>query len=212
MKSFNLSIFQSFNRKNGFTLIELLVAMGIFVIVISIVSVSFIQGLRTQRSIIALMEANDNVSLVLEQMAREIRTGYQFCAKSYPISYPIPNTMASNPHIPLAYCSDLANYELVFVNALNKVVWYKFEDQALWKEEEDIYVLGINRDYKKLTADNVKINYFNLTLSGNDSGDNLQPRITISLSISPTRPAGWDIKDVKTNIQTTISPRLIIDP
>ena len=43
----------------------------------------------------------------------------------------------------------------------------------------------LGRDYKKLTADNVKINYFNIVLSGNDSGDNLQPRITISLSVSP---------------------------
>ncbi|MEE8131745.1 MAG: type II secretion system protein [Candidatus Paceibacterota bacterium] len=189
------------HKLKGFTLIELLVATGLFVVVISIVSASFIQALRAQRSITALMEANDNVSLVLEQIAREIRTGYRFCTKDYPI----PTTIADNPDIPVNYCSGLGDDELVFVNANNQVVWYKFENEAIWKGTEDIF---LGRDYKKITADNVKINYFNIILSGNDSKDGLQPRITISLSISPT---GRDIKDVKTNIQTTISARLIDD-
>lgn len=186
------------HRSKAFTLVELLVAMGIFVIVISIAATSFIQALRTQQSIVALMEANDNISLVLEQMAREIRTGYRFCTASAPILNLDP--------IYTEHCNDLTANELAFVNALEREVSYRLEDEAIW---ERTGVLGIPKD-GKITADNVKINYFNIVLTGNDADDNLQSRITISLSISPT---GRDIKDVKTNIQTTISPRPpIINP
>ncbi len=192
------SFFFPFVSSRGFTLVELLIAVTLFAVVISIVSASFIQALKVQRSIVAVINANDNVSLVLEQMAREIRTGHSFCTKNFPIF--------NNPDISSEYCMDLADNELVFVNAFNRVVWYKFEYGALWKEEENVHVLGAGRDYTKLTADSVRINYFNLVLRGNEFGDGVQPRITISLSVSPI---GRDIIDIKTNVQTTISPRLI---
>ncbi|HDH31667.1 MAG TPA: prepilin-type N-terminal cleavage/methylation domain-containing protein [Candidatus Wolfebacteria bacterium] len=185
------------SKLKGFTLIELIIAMGIFVIVISIVSVSFIQALRAQRSIAALMEANDNISLVFEQMVREIRTGYRFCTNIAPIL----NLDADFT----GHCNGLVNNELAFVNASEREVSYRFENEAIWKKVD---VLGIPMD-EKITADNVKINYFNIILAGNDTGDNLQPRITISLSISPI---GRDIKDVTINLQTTISSRPIINP
>ncbi|MEK7554694.1 MAG: prepilin-type N-terminal cleavage/methylation domain-containing protein [Patescibacteria group bacterium] len=62
----------------GFTLIELMIAMGVFVLVIGIIANIFITSLQRQRSVVALMVANDNASLALEQMAREIRTGSGF--------------------------------------------------------------------------------------------------------------------------------------
>lgn len=62
----------------GFTMIELLVAIGLFMIVVGIVSGTFVRSLRTQRSIVALMAANDNASLTIEKISREIRTGFNF--------------------------------------------------------------------------------------------------------------------------------------
>ena len=59
-------------------MIELLVAVALFAIVVSIASGTFVQALRTQRQMVALMAANDNASLALEQMVREIRTGREF--------------------------------------------------------------------------------------------------------------------------------------
>ena len=64
--------------KKGFTIIELMVAMTIFIVVISISSGVFINSLNTQRAVLALMAANDNASLTIEQISREIRTGSQF--------------------------------------------------------------------------------------------------------------------------------------
>ena len=58
---------------SGFTLVELLVAIGVFSILISVAVGTFARALRTQRQTAALIAANSNASLVLEQMAREIR-------------------------------------------------------------------------------------------------------------------------------------------
>lgn len=66
------------NKESGFTIIELLVAMSIFVILITIATGAFIQALRSERRLVALMSVSNNVGMVLEQMTREIRTGYNF--------------------------------------------------------------------------------------------------------------------------------------
>lgn len=66
--------------KSGFTLVEFLVAAALFLVVVTVASGGFIQALRTQRNLVALMAVNDNASLSLEQMAREMRTGFGFSA------------------------------------------------------------------------------------------------------------------------------------
>ncbi len=66
------------NRRSGFTLVELLVAMAVFAVVISIATGAFIRALRTQRQLVSFAAANSNISLVLEQIAREMRVGSEF--------------------------------------------------------------------------------------------------------------------------------------
>lgn len=64
--------------RGGFTIAELIVSMGVFLILISIATGSFIQVLRTQRATVSLLAANANASLAMEQISREIRTGGVF--------------------------------------------------------------------------------------------------------------------------------------
>lgn len=64
--------------KRGFTVIELSVAMTLFVIVLGVTSSIFIRSLRSQRAIVDLIAINDNMSLTLEQLAREVRLGTCF--------------------------------------------------------------------------------------------------------------------------------------
>jgi len=65
-------------RRSGFTIVELLVALTLFSIVVSIAVGGFVRALRIQRQLAAFVAANGNVSLAIEQMAREIRTGRDF--------------------------------------------------------------------------------------------------------------------------------------
>src|SRR3990172_10872392 len=92
--------------RKGFTMIELIVAMGIFLILIAAATRGLVEALRTQRAIVALMAANDNASSVLEQMAREIRVGYNFQTNT-------------------------SEDELTFVNAYNEIVTYLLHNQTI---------------------------------------------------------------------------------
>lgn len=69
---------QKSKLESGFTIVELLVAIGLFSVVVSISVGGFINSLRAQRQIAALISADSNVSVALEQMAREIRTSSGF--------------------------------------------------------------------------------------------------------------------------------------
>lgn len=133
---------------------ELLVAMGIFLILISIASSGFVSSLRTQRELTGLISINDSANLTLEQMMREIRTGYNF--------------------------TKISQNELQFVNSENKIIYYRIIDGAIERGETDMLATVT---YRKITADNVRIKNFNIKVMGGAAADGYQPRITIALSI-----------------------------
>ncbi len=164
------------DARSGFTLPELLVSMGLFLIVVSIVAGAFVQSLRTQRASVELIAVNDNVSLILEQIAREIRTGIGF------------------------FSPDIS--ELRFTNAKNQAVVYRLnmERGTIEKSIDG----GLN--YESMTASNVNVKRFDFVVAGTAFLDKLQPRVTISLSVAGRSKL---LEDVNTNLQTTISPRLL---
>ena len=175
-KMFQVSSFK-FQENKGFTLVELLVAMTLFVVLIGIATGGFIRVLRTQRAIVELMAVNDNTVLTLEQMAREIRTGYNF--------------------------SKISETELQFVNSYNLVVFYRLNEGVIERGIEDVF---LQRTYKKITADNVKVINFGINLLGSNPGDGFPPRITIGLSVTGKSKY---LENISTNIQTTISARTL---
>lgn len=186
---------KNIKSERGFTLIELLVAMSLFVVFIAIASGGFIRALRTQRAIVALMAVNDNASLTLEQMSREMRTGYNFCTKDQPV---ISISSEAFPD-----CANLDKNELMFVNVSNDVVFYKWDGKAIFRITSDSF---LNKTSEKITGDNVLVRSFNIKLMGNEKGDGYPPRITISMSVSPRSDISY-LNDIYTNVQSTISSR-----
>ncbi len=158
-------------------MIELMVAMGLFVILMGIATAGFVRSLRSQKDITELMAVNDNAGLALEQMSREMRTGSDF--------------------------NKVSQTEIQFINSNNLTVIYRLNNGAIERGEDDA---SLGRIYKKITADNVKINDFKISLMGNLLGDGYPPRITIGISVSGM---GRDTKDIFTNLQTTVSSRTL---
>jgi prepilin-type N-terminal cleavage/methylation domain-containing protein len=165
------------SRQNGFTLIELLVAMSLFVIIVTIAVGSFISAMRTQRALVALMAVNDNASLAIEQMAREIRTGTDF-----------PTSGAA--------CNNLDN--LTFTNYLGNSVKYSVNKGALVKDDGTSLLVPI-------TASNVNVKKLNFCVL-NRAGSN-PPRITILLEVAVSSTSAIGVQGVATDLQTTISAR-----
>ena len=57
---------------------ELLVAMSVFLVVLGLATGIFVRTFQTQRAITQLSESMNNVTLAIEQIAREARTGLNF--------------------------------------------------------------------------------------------------------------------------------------
>jgi prepilin-type N-terminal cleavage/methylation domain-containing protein len=92
--------------KKGFTVIELMVSMSMFLILIGVATGTFLETLRTQKIITELSAANNNATQAVEQISREIRTGYNF-------------DQSAPPNI------------LSFVNYKNEIVTYKLENNSI---------------------------------------------------------------------------------
>ena len=169
-----------FKSKKGFTMIELLVAMTLFSFLMAVAAGGFVKAMRTQRAIVALMAVNDNASLTLEQMAREMRTGYHF--------------------------KMISDTEIQFVSGYNELVSYRLnEDGAI---ERGITGASLVTDYEKITADNVKVTNLRFELRGASYGDGMQPRITIAISVtSPNSFLGNVSTNIQTTVSSRILER-----
>jgi len=175
-------------NNKGFTMVELLVAIASFIIIISIAVGGFSGALRSQRQSIALLNANYNSSLVLEQMAREIRTGMNFCDQN--------QNSCSSP----VDGGEISTNELYFTNAYGQNVVYRLNNFGIEKSIDG------GTSFKKITADDVIVDYLRFILNGQNFGDGKQTRITILMGIKSKESS---VSGSVVNLQTTVSSRVL---
>ena len=185
--------------KKGFTLIELLVAIALFSVITAIAVGGFTNALHVQRQISGLIGAQSNVSLTLEQMAREIRTGYLFCHDIDGNPQCTCRDGGSCGGIPPKQTENTVN--LNFYNGVGSNVVYSLQNGALMKLDP-----SLGASAQPITGNNVVVKYLIFTLSGNTEGDNWTPRITISLGVAPNS-SDPGIANSVLDLQTTISAR-----
>lgn len=169
------------NSSSGFTLIELMVAMAVFLILVSLSTSVFIQTLRTQRTIDSVTADNESASEALEQMARDIRTGYNFTA-------PDVNSQG-------------IAHDLVFSSAQeNATVGFKLSNQSVAR---CIDTCQTDSDYKPVTPPGVNISDLSFIPVNLTSG---VPRITILMTVSASTSGGTS-SNINTYLETTVSAR-----
>lgn len=66
------------DSNKGFTLVELLVSMSVFLVVLGLATGVFVRTFKTQRIVTQLSDSMTNVTLAIEQIARDARTGLNF--------------------------------------------------------------------------------------------------------------------------------------
>jgi len=172
---------RSARSTTGFTMIELLVAMALFVVIVTVAVGSFVIAMKSQRAQVALMAVNDNVSLAIEQMAREIRTGTGFCPGN---SCVLDNDQG----------------KLVFTNYHSEQVTYNY------KWDSNLNIGMITRNGKQITADNVDVQRLRFKVSQSSTQP---PRVTIILRVAVPQKGTIGVRGVSTDLQTTISARNI---
>jgi prepilin-type N-terminal cleavage/methylation domain-containing protein len=197
------------NMKQGFTLIEMLVTVGLFTIIIAIAVGGFTNAMRTQQEVASLISAQSNVSLALEQITRQVRTGYLFCNTP---GNTFENTEDAAPQYADADCG--CTYTpgdntgtwtcsaLDFYDAESDHINY-FLDQGELMESSTLSATP-----QSVTGDTLSVKYLQFKLYGQTEDDQWPPRVTISIGIAPSSTDPAVANDV-TNLETTVSARTV---
>jgi prepilin-type N-terminal cleavage/methylation domain-containing protein len=204
LKSFKKDIPQALKKcscvflvsRRGQSFIELLAAITLFSIVVMIAVGSFVNVLKTQRQVAALSAAESNLGVVIEQMAREIRTGSLFCSDINGNPDPVCNCIAS---IDAEGNSIETCPTLTFIDADGNNVEYALNVSGILEK-------SVGSSTQEITGSNVKVQYLDFILFGNSPTDHWNPRITVTLGMQPNdiSPSGNVL-----NLETTISARQI---
>ncbi|MFH1192859.1 MAG: type II secretion system protein [Candidatus Jorgensenbacteria bacterium] len=173
----SIKIYSNKSRE-GFTVVELIVAMSIFAVFLGIIFGVFVQAVNGQRELTRFMAVQNNAGLVLEQMMREMRTGYWFCGKT-------------EGELGIFPCENTGTNLLAFMDYLGHETNYALDAGA------------VKRNGVPLTSGEVEISrlQFLVTQQRNVC---VPPRITVLMQVGLA--GAGDVAPV--NLETTVSPRV----
>lgn len=174
-------------KSRAFTLIEMLITVVIFSIIIGTATGVFVSAIRLQKYNLAYQQLLNQTSYVMEYMSRAIR-------------------MAKRNEGSVCSFSDSKNYNW---GVGNYIEFASYHGQC-WKfslegDPEGFNRLKVGQDANEyyLTSDDFDVKSFNVLVSGDQTDDGLQPRVTIFMEVhGRSSDPNPEIK-----IQTTISQR-----
>lgn len=167
--------------KKGFTLIELIVAVFIFSVLVTIAGGSFVSALNLQRRALKIKKVEENGRFILELISRELR-----------VANPI-NTANNN-------CPVLGGSYINFQHPVNGGIEYYIVNNQFNRAVNGVQSIISNPD--------VEVTRLIFCISGNSTGDNMQPRVNIILGL---KAGGTETDTVTLDLQTTVSQRVLSD-
>ena len=183
------------NRQKAFTLVEMLVSIAIFSFVMVATTSVLLSVVDANHKAQGLKTAIDDLSLALESMTRNLRTGSQYVDVIGPFS-------SGN-------CQSPGQTGIMFVGHDGVSTQYYLQGNAIEISKQN-QVTG-NYSPSDMTAPEIKIDRLCFYISGADPNDKVQPRILITLGgvVSPTTVAGAQLKTTsRFDIQAFVSQRL----
>lgn len=148
--------------KQGFTLVELLVSVGVFAVVAVLITGGYITVLGYARHAEATASATDNLAFALENVTRNLRTGYSYsCGTS----------------LGLGDCGGSGNTSFSFVDNLGATVTY--EHVAPTASTNGSITQTVGGTTYKITDAAVNITSLRFYLTGSSPSDVLTPTVRI---------------------------------
>lgn len=168
----------------GFTLIEILVAAFIFSIVITAASGIFVSALKSQTRVLSTQLALDNTSYTLEYMARALRM-----AKKDENGNCIPSKWN--------YKVRAGGQEIEFLN-------HNGQCQKFFLQGDTLKQTKAGSTFS-LTPNEIEVISLNFSVEGQTQTDNLQPIVTIYLTVKGKVTGEETPPEIKA--QTTVTQR-----
>lgn len=205
----------STNKESGFTLVEVMISIGLFT-VIMVIGIGAILGVNaTNKKTQSMRAIIDNMSFVMEDMARSMRLGdYFVCTDLAPgyddvylagtgqITNDGPDSLSTGP------CKGIAfepYWDFRPIYEYNQVAYY-ISDGAIWKKDPENLSYG-SQNMVVITPLEIDIDEerSGFTVTGSDRTDTRQPQVTILLVGTIT------LNGVATdfNMQTSVSQRVL---
>lgn len=188
-----LQIGEKNKYKGGYTLIEVIVAVGIFSLILSIPTGFFVFSLTGQRKALAMKEITDNASSAFERMTIALRMVRKDlngdCLSTSGANYENPGSDQK---------------KIRFLNYDGKCQEFSLINGQLNERKSPTSDRGQLSNPLPITSDNLQItpDTFQFLLSGQNQGDQLQPRVTIFMEIYKKNQI-----TTKMTVQTTVSQR-----
>jgi type II secretory pathway pseudopilin PulG len=178
-------------------MIELLVAISVFSVIVSVVSGIFIASLRSNRTAIALISANNDASLTLDQISRMVRKGV---GSSFGNETIFKDADVAFKCLKFQYKDNYITYR-----------WNVAEKTLEWNSRSAGYIscdTAIADAFTGIVSENLRVEYANFLID-RGAGAKYQeyPKITIFLRVGTK---GTEISEAKVpfnNLQITVSPR-----
>ena len=198
--------------RRGFTLVELIVSMALFIIVVFITTSAFLTLSTLNKKASTTRIAMDNLSITVESMAREIRTGSMYRSCDSNILNNVnsggdiqsqdygngPPSYGPGPFLVPQDCVSGAKY-IVFLSSQGDVWLYRLTDDGYIRRGR---VMG--SESILLTDATIKIDKLMFYVMGAATADANQPRVNIVVQGT----AGTDPRtQSKFNIYTSVTQR-----
>lgn len=168
--------------QGGFTLVELMVSLTIFSIVMTVSAGTLLIMIDINAKAQAVYSSTTNLTFALDNMTREIRTGYHYYCET---------TIRSDLQTGTNDCSGGGGQYITFTKEKNgDRVGYRLNGSAIEQR--------VGGDWVPLTSDDVEVTNFDLVVNGTNpaigsgSTDNIQP--TVDFTISGFVSNGLDTK------------------
>jgi type II secretory pathway pseudopilin PulG len=187
------------HNNKGYTLIETMIAVSLFIVVVTIGMDALLNANLLHQKSSNLRSIIDNLSFIMEDMSRNMRTGYNFrCYSSQGEinNVSVPQSCASGWAIAFEGAEGEADDDT------DQWVYYISDDGKIFKSRKG------GSDYVELTTDEIKIDpasIYGFSVLGAEGNDEQQPLITIKLVGTIT------YKNIVSpfSIETAVSQRVI---
>ena len=183
------------NNKNGYTIIETMIAISLFLVVIMIGMGALLNANLVHRKSQDMRSIMDNLSFIMEDMSKNLRTGYNYHCSDNLSDFGTPLSCTSG--------GTVIAFEPTDDNPANDIWIYYFGGNGkIYKSTN-----GLTGSPTQLTPDEVVIDSVSsfFVIGAESPPDTQQPFVTIRLIGEIT------YKGIKTpfSLQTSVSQRLI---